>query len=258
MTLKEFFESEQLLAIHLKTKEQSIIFSKEADKLGKKWSSGASYVECNFWDEYEGKTCYTNRGCFSFISHYENSDENLQCKILNFEDIEWEKLKMNNFTKKDIKNGAIVETRNGQRFLKIGKTLLNMTMDGSFIALDGYYDNLKYSRYADSEYDIMKILNPHNNIFKEESCNLAVWSVKKLGKYVVWTWERKEKKKIKLKDLTPEQYKKWCKDNCSDTKCTSCIFYKVSCGDWREDCWITNKDVYNEKFLNQELEIEEE
>ena len=158
----------------------------------------------------------------------------------------------------DIKNGAIVETRNGQRFLKIDKTLLNMTMDGSFIALDGYYDNLKYSRYADSEYDIMKILNPHNNIFKEESCNLAVWSVKKLGKYVVWTWERKEKKKIKLKDLTPEQYKKWCKDNCSDTKCTSCIFYKVSCGDWRESCWIKNKDVYNEKFLNQELEIEEE
>lgn len=258
MTLKEFFESNQLLAINLKTKEQSIIFSKEADKLGKKWSSGASYVECNFWDEYEGKTCYTNRGCFSFISHYENSDENLQCKILNFEDIEWEKLKMNNFTKKDIKNGAIVETRNGQRFLKIDKTLLNMTMDGSFIALDGYYDNLKHSRYADSEYDIMKILNPHNNIFKEESCNLAVWSVKKLGKYVVWTWEREEKKKIKLKDLTPEQYKKWCKDNCSDTKCTSCIFYKVSCGDWREDCWITNKDVYNEKFLNQELEIEEE
>ena len=78
MTLKEFFESNQLLAINLKTKEQSIIFSKEADKLGKKWSSGASYVECNFWDEYEGKTCYTNRGCFSFISHYENSDENLQ------------------------------------------------------------------------------------------------------------------------------------------------------------------------------------
>ena len=258
MTLKEFFESNQLLAINLKTKEQSIIFSKEADKLGKKWSSGASYVECNFWDEYEGKTCYTNRGCFSFISHYENSDENLQCKILNFEDVEWGKEKMNNFTKKDIKNGAIVETRNGQRFLKVDKTLLNMTMDGSFIALDGYYDNLKYSRYADSEYDIMKILNPHNNIFKEESCNLAVWSVKKLGKYVVWTWERKEKKKIKLKDLTPEQYKKWCKDNCSDTKCTSCIFYKVSCGDWREDCWITNKDVYNEKFLNQELEIEEE
>ena len=40
MTLKEFFESERLLAINLKTKEQSIIFSKEADKLGKKMEFG--------------------------------------------------------------------------------------------------------------------------------------------------------------------------------------------------------------------------
>ena len=61
MTLKEFFESKQLLAIHLKTKEQSIIFSKEADKLGKKWGSGASYVEFNFWDGDKEKTCYDNK-----------------------------------------------------------------------------------------------------------------------------------------------------------------------------------------------------
>lgn len=40
MTLKDFFESKQLLAIHLKTKEQSDIFSKEADKLGKKMEFG--------------------------------------------------------------------------------------------------------------------------------------------------------------------------------------------------------------------------
>lgn len=261
MTLKEFFESNQLLAINLKTKEQSIIFSKEADKLGKKWSSGANYVDYNFWDEYEGKTCYTNRGCFSFISHYENSDENLQCKILNFEDVEWGKEKMNNFTKKDIKNGAIVELRNGKRFLKVDNSLFGLKNDElyanstSYMLLDYYDENLRYK--PDVEYDIMKILNS-TTIFSIDGCG-RVSALLPLN-YVnfSWTWEREETRKIKLKDLTPEQYKKWCKDNCSDTKCTSCIFYKVSCDERMDDCWIKNKDLYNEKFLNQELEIEEE
>ena len=258
MTLKDFFENPQLLAINLKTKEQADIFIKEADKLGKKWLSGASYVDCDFWGCYKGATCCDNQGLYSDILYYGNLDESRQCKVLKFEDIEWEKLKMNNFTKKDIKNGAIVETRNGQRFLKIDKTLLNMTMDGSFIALDGYYDNLKYSRYADSEYDIMKILNPHNNIFKEESCNLAVWSVKKLGKYVVWTWERKEKKKIKLKEMTVEQYKRWKYENCfDDIDCEKCPFNYVNCREGANGCWVHHKDIYNETFLNQEIYLED-
>lgn len=86
MTLKEFFESSQLLAIHLKTKEQSIIFSKEANKLGKKWSSGANYVDYNFWDMDKEKTCYDNEGHLETICFYMSLKK---CKILNFEDIEW-------------------------------------------------------------------------------------------------------------------------------------------------------------------------
>lgn len=253
MTLKEFFESNQLLAVHLKTKEQSIIFSKEADKLGKKWSSGASYVECNFWDEYEGKTCYTNRGCFSFISHYENSDENLQCKILNFEDIEWGKEKMNNFTKEDIKNGAIVELRNGEHFIKIDSTLLKITMTGIYLPLKLYNNDLTYKN---SDFDIMRVLNPRENEFYKEACNKALFDF--ICCNVKWTWEREEKKKIKLKDLTPEQYENWKNEHCCGSNCKNCIFYKVSCGAWSGDCWINNKEVYSENFLNQEIEIEEE
>lgn len=252
MTLKEFFESNQLLAINLKTKEQSIIFSKEANKLGKKWSSGASYVECNFWDEYEGKTCYTNRGCFSFISHYENSDENLQCKILNFEDIEWGKEKMNNFTKEDIKNGAIVELRNGEHFIKIDSTLLKITMTGLYLPLKLYNNDLTYKN---SDFDIMRVLNPRENEFYKEACNKALFDF--ICYNVKWTWERKEKKKIKLKDLTPEQYENWKNEHCCGSNCKNCIFYKVSCGAWSGDCWINNKEVYSENFLNQEIEWEE-
>lgn len=86
MTLKEFFESPQLLAIHLKTKEQSIIFSKEADKLGKKWISGDSYLEFNHWDINKEKTCYDNEGLFTDIFYYDILEKG---KVLNFEDIEW-------------------------------------------------------------------------------------------------------------------------------------------------------------------------
>lgn len=259
MTLKEFFESNQLLAINLKTKEQSIIFSKEADKLGKKWSSGVSYVEYNFWDEYEGKTCYTNRGCFSFISHYENSDENLQCKILNFEDVEWGKEKMNNFTKKDIKNGAVVELRSGERFLKVDNALFglydNVLKENhtSYMLLDYYESNLTYK--SDSDYDIMKILNPNTNLFiGNYNPASALLTLNYLD--FSWTWEREEKKKIKLKDLSHNQYIKWLDDNCFDLACENCPFHKIDC---RKDntSWVNNKELYSEKFLNQEIEIEE-
>lgn len=86
MTLKEFFESDQLLAINLKTKEQADVFSKEVDKLGKKWRSGSSYLEFNCWDEYGEETCYTNRGCFTDIFYYDILEKG---KVLNFEEIEW-------------------------------------------------------------------------------------------------------------------------------------------------------------------------
>lgn len=87
MTLKEFFESKQLLAIHLKTKEQADIFSKEADKLGKKWNSKDSYLEFNHWDINKEKTCYDNEGTFETVCFYKGLNK---CKVLNFEDIEWE------------------------------------------------------------------------------------------------------------------------------------------------------------------------
>ena len=74
-------------------------------------------------------------------------------------------------------------------------------------------------------------------------------------------WEViKEKKKIKLRDLTEEQYKKWFKNNC-DTfdDCDGCPFSKVRCinYDKRKNWWIDNKDSYSDKFLNQSIEIED-
>ena len=117
-----------------------------------------------------------------------------------------------------------------------------------------YDDNLKSS--ASSDYDIMRVLTPKTEYMLLDLCHDALLALR--HKDFSWTWEREEKKKIKLKDLTLEQYENWKDKNCLNMKCKDCNFYKVSCDEQRDDCWIKNKDLYNEKFLNQEIEIEEE
>ena len=64
------------------------------------------------------------------------------------------------------------------------------------------------------------------------------------------------KKKIKLRDLTEEQYETWLAKNCDYTKCINCPFSKVYCYSNSKNNWIKNKDIYSDKFLNQEIEIE--
>ena len=66
-----------------------------------------------------------------------------------------------------------------------------------------------------------------------------------------------EKKKVKLRDLTGEQYCRRLKNhNCSS--CEDCLFKIVECGYANQRCWLDNKEIYNDKFLDQEVEIEEE
>ena len=74
-------------------------------------------------------------------------------------------------------------------------------------------------------------------------------------------WEIiKEKKKVKLRDLTPEQYENWYKSHCYlNEDCEGCVFDKTNCDPYnKRNCWINNKDLYSDKFLEQEIEIEEE
>lgn len=74
-------------------------------------------------------------------------------------------------------------------------------------------------------------------------------------------WEIvEEKKKVKLRDLTKEQYSSWIKNNCTKygDYCNGCPFQKVRCDNYenKKDWQIDNKDLYSDKFLNQEIEVE--
>lgn len=61
----------------------------------------------------------------------------------------------------------------------------------------------------------------------------------------------------KLKELTREEYVKWYLRGC-DKYCTTCPLNKVNCYPYNKSCWVDNKDLYSSRFLEQEIEIEEE
>ena len=67
----------------------------------------------------------------------------------------------------------------------------------------------------------------------------------------------KEPNKKKLRDLTVEEYKHWQKTNCDNIDCNKCIFFNISCHKYNVNCWVNHKDLYSDKFLNQEIEVEE-
>lgn len=61
--------------------------------------------------------------------------------------------------------------------------------------------------------------------------------------------------KKKLKYLTPEEFYNWEKENCDYAECNACPFKSANCNLYDEDSWVNHKELFSDKFLNQELEI---
>lgn len=86
ITLSEFWNSKEKLAIHCNTKEKAEKLLKGFDKLDKKWFSGASYLEINHWDVYEEYTCYNNINGYSCFDWHKEKDY----KIYEFDEVDLE------------------------------------------------------------------------------------------------------------------------------------------------------------------------
>jgi hypothetical protein len=69
ITLKEFFESKQELAIHCDTEEKAKKLLSAFDKMGRKWRSGESYAEITNWEDYKEETLYYNDGCYADLDY---------------------------------------------------------------------------------------------------------------------------------------------------------------------------------------------
>lgn len=64
--------------------------------------------------------------------------------------------------------------------------------------------------------------------------------------------------KKKIKDITIEEYKKWEENDTTRCECCcdGCPLRLVVCDDDNNACWIYNKEMLSDKFLNQEIEVE--
>lgn len=94
----------------------------------------------------------------------------------------------------------------------------------------------------------LRVLTETSNIVAEALRYLLTgeWQIVKLPK------------KKKLRDLTEEDFKKWTKANCCKTVCSDCLFCNVYCdSNIAKRVWINHKDLYSDKFLDQEVEVPE-
>lgn len=64
--------------------------------------------------------------------------------------------------------------------------------------------------------------------------------------------------KIKLRDMTYEQFRKWHNACTEKVGCTGCPFVKANCEISKTNSWVNNKNLYSHRFLDQEIEIEDE
>lgn len=62
--------------------------------------------------------------------------------------------------------------------------------------------------------------------------------------------------KVKLKDFTLDDFAIWKARNCSNYRgCEGCPFESVICETDISECWVRHKDLYSDKFLEQEIDL---
>ncbi len=88
ITLKEFWNSKEKLAIHCDTEEKANKLLRAFNKIGKKWCDDDSYIGNNYWYDKRENTCYSNDNGYTSINWYKENDY----KIYEFEDVDLGKL----------------------------------------------------------------------------------------------------------------------------------------------------------------------
>lgn len=187
----EFKNKYNKIAVNCKTEEEAKDFCKQMHEHGMKWCTGKSYMEKTNYEEYKGETCYTGFGEFSSYRYY-NSE--------GYEILEWSDYMQKEFTKSDLKDGMVVEQRDGEMYLVLAGMVVRKR---GYNRIGDYDDDLKCAGYTGG--DIVKVyritpgsLGCVEHVFIK--CNLEL------------IWERKEPKKMtveemqkKLEELTGEE-----------------------------------------------------
>lgn len=187
---KEFKNKYNKIAVYCKTEEEAKDFCKQMREHGMKWCNGKSYLKNTNYMRNEG-TCYYGNGEYSTRDFAEK---------YNYKILEWSDYMDKEFTKADLRDGMVVEQRDGDMYLVLaGKTVRK----GAYNRIDGYTDDLKWEGYTGG--DIVKVyrITPESlgcieDVFIKSNLELI--------------WERTESKKMtveemkqKLEELTGEE-----------------------------------------------------
>lgn len=175
----EFKNKDNKIAVHCKTEEEAKDFCERMHEQGMKWCSGESYLKETNYEFCEEEICYI-KGEFSPYQYYKSNG---------YEILEWSGYMDKDFTKADLKDGMVVEQRDGGMYLVLAGTAVGKGEHNSIV---GYTDGLKWAGYKGG--DVVKVyritpgsLGCIEDVFIKNNLELI--------------WERKEPKKMTVKEM---------------------------------------------------------
>ena len=186
----EFKNKYNKIAVYCKTEEEAKDFCKQMHEHGMKWCNGKSYLKNTNYMRNEG-TCYYGSGEYSTRDFAEK---------YNYKILEWSDYMDKEFTKADLRDGMVVEQRDGNMYLVLAEEVVRKC---GYNEMNCYTDDLKCK--GCTEGDIVKVyrITPESlrrieDVFIKSNLELI--------------WERKEPKKMtveemrqKLEELTGEE-----------------------------------------------------
>lgn len=187
----EFKNKDNKIAVHCKTEEEAKDFCERMHEQGMKWCSGESYLKETNYKFCEEEICYI-KGEFSPYQYYKSNG---------YEILEWSDYMQKEFTKADLRDGMVVEQRDGNRYLVLAGVAVRECGRNE---ISEYTNNLEwYGTYRGG--DIVKV---YRIIPESLGCIEDVFIKSNLE----LIWERKEPKKMtveemqkKLEELTGEE-----------------------------------------------------
>lgn len=187
----EFKDADNKIAVNCKTEEEAKDFCKQMYKHGMEWASGRSYLSYTHYGVYRDKTCYDVGGGYQSYDYFE------KCK---YKILEWSDYMNKEFTKADLKDGMVVEQRDGNMYLVLAGLVVRKR---GYNCIGDYDDDLKVADYAGG--DIVKVyrITPESlrcieDVFIKGNLEL-IWGRKEPKKMTI------EEMRQKLEELTGEE-----------------------------------------------------
>lgn len=168
--------------MHCKTVEEDKSFREYLHSVGRKWFDGDSYLSVSRWHLLKNATCYNfNINKYDSIDYYKGK---------NFTILEWSDFMNNEFTKADLKNGDVIQRRNGWVEIVCFETDTCITPNG-FNLISDIRDDL--TDEMGKQYDIVAVRRPT----QPKHCQFCAFK-NEFGELV---YERKEVEEMTLEEV---------------------------------------------------------